>query len=770
MMRWLAILLIFCSGAAVAQQAVVRSGAHPGFTRITVPLAKDTDWSMGRTEDGYAVRLDPPATLELGRIYRRIDRKRLSDVSYVDGILSLSVPCDCFATAFRYLDRYLVVDIRDGSADSASIFENPFGGPRGGVETPLSVADLPKPPGRMMLPLAPGTAPVPVAASPGDGLAEPQTFGNPIGPTPAISDLERNVADSLARAASQGLLTLSEPLADNVAVSATGAEAETFDSESPLTSDGTGNAADLSPDASDHAATVSPTSESFAQDHIGTRPMEGTPGLTARTSLDTLQALIDAARPATAGSGLCWPSDFTDLTWNGEDPVDFGTHIGALRAAISDDRDQADSTAVAALARGYLSFGFGREALQTLAIDGITDRGRVALRAMAEVVDDIPQSGPELAQQIGCPGSTSLWALLASGRSEDVDKVDRDQVVQQFKMLPDPLQTVLGPRLADLLRRANRADLAELVLTPAGRMPTPSVEAALVETALAVDRGDIATATGVLADAAEVNPRMTPEAMVKLVDLQLSQGEAIAPETLSLLETMQFEYRKRPIAAELMRARVAALAQTGAVEAALAELPSAEAALPEKEAARLRSTVVDAVTLSGDDMTFLDLAFRPEGEDVAPDVQNKVAQRLLDLGFPDRAAEVVGGSAIGGVMAERRYLRASAAMAMDDPEEAATQLAGVTTPRALSILGQSPDATAGDGGTGTDAAWRTGDWSALATSDDTLLQEAAALVQQDTSPIADTQTPLASSRALIEDAARARATIDTLMARFAPPS
>ena len=273
-----------------------------------------------------------------------------------------------------------------------------------------------------------------------------------------------------------------------------------------------------------------------------------------------------------------------------------------------------------------------------------------------------------------------------------------------------------------------------------------------------------------LAELAQDDPRMTPEALVQLVDLQLAQNTPVAPETMALLETMQFEFRGQPVVADLMRARVGAMAQAGTFEKALLLLPEAEALLPEEKALALRSDVVRAVSSGADDMMFLDVAFRPMGRDVAPNVQNAVAARLLDLGFPERASDVVSGPAIGSVMAERRYLRATAAMDMDDPETAAAQLAGVSTPRARTILGLDPATGPEAVAAGNDAAWREGDWATLASSEDTLLQEAAALVQEDVNAIPDSQTPLASGRALIEDAARTRATIDTLMSRFAPPS
>ena len=768
-MRRLAVLFCVLAGTATAQQGQVLGGDHPGFTRITMPMARDVPWTVGRTDIGYGIQIDRPFALDLTRAFDLIGRNRLSDITVSDGLLSLSVDCDCHATAFLYRDAFLVVDVLDGPAAPNSPFETALGAdaaPRiaRAVAGPTGVA-----PGRMVLPLAPGTAPIPVVTS-----AERATPPRPVDilqsqdtdPAASLIGLERDVVDSLARAASQGLLELSpdanipDPVA-NAVPPMPSAEAAAAAQASPVNPEEGPLHQPAGPDSAP---------DQGAADHMAALIVPGTPGLIAQTSLDAVQAELGAINRATDGGGLCWPSRFTDLPDDGDGLADFGTRMGALRSAVTDDRDRADMEAVAALARGYLSFGFGVEAIQSLQIDGVTDRGRLALRAMAEVIDNLPQSGTDLAKQIGCPGSTALWAVLASARPEDVAKSDSDQVVQQFKLLPAAVQMTLGPRLADLLRLGGRSNMAELVLAPAERMVSPPLDVALAKTELALDRGDIAGATQTLSDLAAVDPRMTPDAMVQLVDLQLSQGDIVSPESVSLLEAMQFEFRGQAVAVDLMRVRVAALAQAGTFDAALRLLADTEPLLPDDRGMALRSKVTSEIAARADDMMFLDVAFRSLGSDVTPDVQNSVATRLLSLGFHDRATQIIAGPAIGSIMAERRYLRATAAMSSGDPDAAAAQLAGVNTPRAQAILGISqavgPAAIADENA----AAWRSGDWTSLASSDDSLLQDAAALVQADVSPVPDTETPLASGRALIEDAARTRVTIDTLMERFAPPS
>ncbi|MBU2358350.1 MAG: hypothetical protein KKB02_05375, partial [Alphaproteobacteria bacterium] len=691
MIRLAIILMLLSAGCATAQTATVLSGDHPGFTRLTFPLGAGSDWTMQRTAQGYTLRFADPKSFDLSRVYRKIGRNRLAAIGADDGALSLIVPCRCAATAFRFRDRFLVIDIRDGLPDPASPFEQTAVSPSRRAAMALRASAGTALPGRMLLPLAPGTVPVPVA---GPGLRPVKTVSVDLSKRPSVKSqdiggLEKEVVDTLASAASQGLLTLAPDAAQAIA-------ATTDDTVAPA------------PALAEPPHPVAgATSDLMVDAHGAVAPgSEATPGLLAHTSLDTLHTLLDTARGKTGDGTLCWPASYFAFPVMDDEPQAFGDVIGPLRTKVTDERDRPDAQAVTALARGYLAFGFGQEAMQVLDIDGVNDRERVAIRAVAKVIDDVPQTTPDLAAQIGCPGPVGLWAALASTETSSLKPAGADEIVQQFKLLPEILQSQLGPRLADLLRRTGLTELAETVLAPAQRMAVAPQSASQVAADLALDRGDVAQATGVLEAMAAEDPRITPDALVQLIDLQIAQDEVVEPETLSLLETMQFEYRNQPVVADILRVRTAALVHRGNLAGALGLLPQAEAALDPPAALALRDLAVAAVAAQGDDMLFLDLAFRPTGAAVSPAVQNKVASRLLDLGFPDRVLAVLAAPASGSIMAERRYLRASAAMDLDRPELAAATLSGVTTPRAAAILAGQRDMAGGPGGA--DAAWRSG--------------------------------------------------------------
>ncbi|SEM60400.1 hypothetical protein SAMN04488003_10274 [Loktanella fryxellensis] len=735
----LLIVMLLVGSAAMAQERLVRSGAHSNFTRLAIPIEKGEAWRFGRSPVGYALEISSADTLDLSGIYDRIGRDRIVDVSVDAGRLNLDMSCNCHAETYIYMDRFIVIDIIDGPPDAISRFEDVIVKAEEDTSQRLSIAG----PRLMRLPLAPGSLPIPLANSLAVSSPESREAA-----ASEIVELERGVIDSLARAASQGLVELAEPVDDGVEREAEGRWDQQV--QLPLTDTST----DQDPPAGPAQASLS---------------LSATPGITYRTSYDQLQSLLSEQSKQSPLSSECWATTLTDFETSNDIQPDFATSISELRIALTDARDRSDAVAVAALAKGYLSFGFGEEALQTLLIDGVNDRSRRALRAMAEVVDGMPQSQPDLISQTGCSGSTALWAVLAAEVSTLPPSVDIGQIAREFKLLPLPLQTHLGPRLADVMNRSGHTEFSEGLLMPAMKLAEPPIASAVVSSELASSRGQISEAAKPLEALALRSPRMTPEAFVRLVDLQIEAGEVVADDQLALLETFAFEYRKQEVAPDIKRARTSALTSRGDLRAAFRLLNEGVPTLSDQTEAPLSEAIIKGAVAHPDDMLFLDFAFSSDVEETSSDTQNGVAFRLLDLGFPDRASEILESNAVGGAMAERRYLRATAAIAKGDSASARQILSGISTARAEAILSTAIEPGSADDVSQADRAFMTEDWSSLMESGDQLLQDTANLVQTEIDPTPDVAAPLASGRALIEDASQTRATLDTLVERFALP-
>lgn len=99
--------------SAQAQQLTIRSGDHPTFSRLTVPLPASQPWVAKRTAQGVVLTLSGFAgSFDMADVFRRMQRNRISDISVGEDTLVLVLDCDCDATAFRS-GPLLVIDVAD---------------------------------------------------------------------------------------------------------------------------------------------------------------------------------------------------------------------------------------------------------------------------------------------------------------------------------------------------------------------------------------------------------------------------------------------------------------------------------------------------------------------------------------------------------------------------------------------------------------------------------------------------------------------------------
>ncbi len=124
-------LFFVTTASAHAQVIAVKSGEHDGFTRLVLELGHPRQWTLGRTLDGYGLRLSGPAQrFDLSKAFSLIDRKRLASI-WVDpesNDLLFGLGCACHAIPFEFRPDVLVIDIRDGAASKGSSFEQALDG------------------------------------------------------------------------------------------------------------------------------------------------------------------------------------------------------------------------------------------------------------------------------------------------------------------------------------------------------------------------------------------------------------------------------------------------------------------------------------------------------------------------------------------------------------------------------------------------------------------------------------------------------------------
>ena len=592
MRTFLFVLALVWAQAAAAQTVEVQSGEHADFTRLALQIPQGAEWRLGRTETGYALQVEGARGFDLQDVYRLIPRDRLAEISAGEtpGRLDLTVACACHALPFLWQSDWLVIDLRDGPATRGSPFEIAFDA----GETQMDATDVtPEDDNATAQQVAPEPAESNVAQSPQVAMSDAQRA--------QIAALEAEVLSGIARAANQGLLTPVTPLAPE-----TDTQTEALP---PL---------DVPPP-------VAP-------------PPDNVPGLRAESSVESAR---DAFRHLVLPSELdvrCRPyRSFDHSGWIDDRPP--AEQIAALRNGLVSERESVDPEKVEALARAYIAFGFGREARQTLGLDGVASVARNTLLTMASLVDDDPVTDPAFADLVACAGAIGVWALLAHP-APSLDTVpDPTSIVQSFRQFPAPLQTLLGPRLSALLAGMGLPDLARFVLAPAQVAPdaTPDVTMASAEIALA--EGDTEAATEQLQTVAEAAPDTSPEAVITLVNLEIAAGEGVSQLSLDMIDGLLFQSRGTALAADLAILKIEALRANADFDAAFATLAAEAGVIDPMQQDALRDSLGFDLAAKAEDIAFLTIAFEDVLLSVTPATRGQIADRLDTLGFPGRAAE-----------------------------------------------------------------------------------------------------------------------------------
>ncbi len=749
----LAAVLCFVSTGAIAQ-STVRSGEHPTFTRLVIPIAPATDWTLGRTDGGYILRLDPVwPPIDLTGVFDRIPKDRLQAIRQIaPSDLMLAVTCDCHAQAFLFQRDRLVIDIVDGPGDA----------PR--FEARLSEPTTPA------APIVPAGSVLPLVFDPPTGQTD-RIDGETAQPLPAelpsatvkaaerqerIDAIAAGIIESLGRAGSQGLLELATEPSSAPAVGTT--------VPSPT------------PNEAHSGEAMQPTAPSPLPTALQADPLGSVTGFTVQTSIDRDRPRAVATPSNVNPEGLaCLPdTDFAINSWG--DDRDFSTQIADRRARLTGEFDLMPEGAIEELAKTYLYFGFGREARQALELDGRRSRERDVLSVIGAVMEGDADPVHVLRNHLSCDGAVALWALLAERGETGGRPINTDAVRQAYSALPDDLRTYLGPMLAQSLIAAGQPEAARQVLGASDPKVTEiPPEAKLAIADVAVEQGDQATAITELAGMAKDDPRMTPEALAKLFELALDEHRSITPDLLLLSQSLRFEYRDDPAKGRLAAAEARLLSQSGNFAPALELVQNPANALAPETQATLHADIVGDIRRNGDDPTFLRYALGGFPFSLPAEEENLVAARLLGLGFPEQAASLLSGEAQGEAMGERRYLRAEAALASGQPDAALAAIAGLTDPRADRLrraatsstmgLSDQPAASADAAGASVDQAWREGSWSTLATSEDPLLRSVAdAMIAAPSSPAAEPS--LSASEAALAAADNSSNMINDLLNRF----
>ncbi|MGJ8588582.1 MAG: hypothetical protein ACSHXW_10545 [Yoonia sp.] len=635
----------------------VQTGEHANFTRVVIGLPQGADWQIGRTSEGYAIRVPTTEGFTLDQFFALIPRDRIAGVSQTPtaGELRLTIDCDCHATASVYLSNFLVVDIRNGPAPLNSPFETALFIPETmEPDAPLAVsAGQPYQPAQnrlipLITPRFQGAGP---EASVNNSMAQneaavpaPPSVLSTEAADAALRMIAQSLTESVGRGLTEGLLqeglsTVSERVTTN--------------------------------DASDFTR----------------RPQSGAfPGVTARTSIDPLAVESAAASPETQEGQRCLPEAAFDVaSWGNDSPPD--RQLNAARSGLAAEDDRFAEDALLNLARLYVYLGFGREAQQVLELEGVQSRDRMILRAIAQIIDDEPVPYQVFGGQVSCPTNVALWALLAQPEAPTDAEVDRTAVVNSYRALPSYVQQAIAPRLAEALLAIGAEDEALQVLGPRTATDSGDITLALAEVSLAEALGEDIQAMDKIRDVARNGPRTSPEAMARFLQDGASRGITFSDQDFLLADALRFENADTRAAADLADAQFAGYLSAERFEDARALLMGRRNALSVEVYAAEEAAVYQQAAQRMADAAFLEFVWQEDLTMQDALTQNLVADRLMGLGFPDRALTVLTAPAEGDAAARQDLLIAQALQAIAATQPTTVENATIPAPEEPAIAG-----------------------------------------------------------------------------------
>lgn len=718
---WIGLAIWLCM-PAVAETLVVRSGEHQGFTRLVLKIPPGTHWTLENDDREVSLNIDIlGTTIDTSQVFSRIGRSRLSTVTQSEpgAPLELLLGCECDVVGFVQSDSLLVIDVKDPS-------NLPPQKPRFGVVHAQE-------PYRFQLAMEVRPS-LPVVLTPNSMQIERSqsagSLGNTGGVHHANTDLnisEKRLLEQISRATSQGLLVQ--------------------------------NGQFMIP----------------AQDHVGDAPGDlgtdklgnlGLSNLIATTVVDRDMEVISSVLDPSVNGRECIETEYVAVSAWG-DERSFGAQVSFWRSNLFGEFDTVNPESVMGLARTYLYFGFGEEAIRVLELGNFIDIKPNVIRMMADIIDHGKPTGQNpFAHQQGCDGDIALWSLL----SEESVSASADMTAMQraFVGFPSHLKVYLGPRISQIFTKAGEHEAAEVILRAVSRTGT-GVDSAykLAEAATTRSRGQTEDATDQLLKVVNQGSEQSPQAVIDLIDEVLSERKGISPDLPDLIAAYASEYRKSELGPDLRRTHIGALALSGRhSEASVALKNMKNVDDIEVYTASLNSALALLIE-NADDVTFLEIGLEQISNDleaVPSHLSGQMARRMLDLGFSSEAIQLLGALKGGETSDTHRLMRAEGAIAQGLPHRAMVEL--------LSLIGEDAEKLRAEAlwqiedyqkaathllavqeiNAATRGLWFARQWDVLPEADDTHYGKIASVARQlDVSaPDLEPLSPLAEARALIE--------------------
>lgn len=740
-MRWrmLCMMMLFIPSFGAAQ-GLVLSGEHDGFTRVAAPIPSGATWRVEQA--GRRVTLivdDLEQGFDISGIFELIPRERIVSVAQSTNSLSLILGCDCRVAAFVAEDRFVVMDVTSPGVSRPVAFVPKFEDLAADVDRSSASAS-----GDDAGQIAAATN-----TAPPFPLDLPMLARQPLSPTDqdALEQMQLSLSQELGSAATRGLLTPSTGI--------------NFRPRNGTQSD---------PEEVDG----NQTSETGISGVLTSPRRPNNMRITSSRDIAGIQ--LPPTDQQSLSGFACPASETIDIAqWS--DGSGFDRQLGTLRQSLYKEFDLLDQEVARRLAKLYIHFGFGAEALQVLRLSDELAQSEGMLRDVGHILEfgQVPEDST-LPNLLDCPTDVALWAILARDITVS-HSVDASAALLALNRLPLHLRQILASALSDRLLAHGDTEAAAKALRTVERVPAAlSTPAKLSQARIALDQGAMEKGAKKLEDVIDDSSEQSPAALIALVDTRLAAGQPIDPETAGLIEAYAKEHERSALGPALQRAHILALAKSGQFDAAFAGIVTSEKlAAPTLP---LRMQLIKELTKGASDVVFLDILFdQPEGlvNRLPPTQKISLAERLASLGFGERAQTILENMPARPRNRARQLLLARIALDLSQPRRAQAALIELSGPEvdtlraeAMQMAGDFADATSlfaslEDQEAALQNAWLAGEDQAGRLSNDPLFGAVTALDGAEVAASTELDGMLARGDAALEESRAARQTLSDLL-------
>ena len=694
------------AGAVHAQTVSLRSGEHPNFTRFVLDIPKGVSWELKSSENAYDLILgNKNIKVDTSRAFSRVSRDRVASISQTGTNVRFDLACDCTAKAYVLRDRMLVVDVSNAPK------------PPEVTETVAEEAVVPTPESEFefgdLLWSERTTAAFlePEITSKTEVQTEPMK--QPAVTRPVPTELRTEITNQVAHAATIGLL---QP--EQIEVS-------------PAKEEMSPKVDRLDPNTAMQTVEQKPAPQS----NMIFRNATTIPGSNApETNVDAMSAVV------------CPNPDILDLaSWGADEP--FNIQISNHRSMLFEEFDRNSAKVAVNLAKTYLHFGFGQEAIRSLETIDADNSFVETLRALAEILEHSKvQTVDPFSSFVSCEGPFALWAALATESPSFEISDHRDGILSALDALPLHLREYLGPIVARRATQSGATEVADRALRISDRArQNPTPDHMLAAAALDVKTENPEAAIETLEEIVSSNSGVSPQAVIELIETSFAEGLGITEDTARLTEALAVELANTELGPNLLRVQAISRAQLGEFDTAFDHLGTMALRSAPVDLLKTQEDVLMLLTNNASDADFVLHAFDPVTNATVetPSLVRDIAKRLAALGFTDAAGQGLRSIPVSKQTREDKILMSTLAIADRKPRQALSYIEDFTDAesetlraRALDLIGDHDGAAAlfASANQLADAersAWMAEDWETIASSETSPFSAAASMLNKD---------------------------------------